>query len=336
MAAIGIDLGGTKIQALRVEGRHDAGDGLAVTGSARVPTPRVGGADAVVDAIVEAVLLVGTDDVTAIGCSFAGPVDHRLGVALAAPNVADLRGTVPLAAMLRERLGVHVAVENDVNAGTWGEHVLGAGRGCRDLAGVFPGTGVGGGLVLDGVLRRGPHGTAGEVGHMVIRDGGRTPASGLVDGTVEAYAGRATMEATARRWRARGRRSAADSALFTIAQRKGRDRLTSGTFRKAWDLGDRTARRLVAEAERALAVAIASLHNALDLEVVVLGGGMAEAFGDGLRDRVDAQVRELVLVPHSAPELRCAELGDLAGALGAMLIATGDPTGERIVGRPVA
>lgn len=301
------------------------GGGLVVTSWARVPTPRSGGAVAVADAIAEAAEEAGTESVTAVGCSFAGPVDHARGVVLAAPNVADLGDhpgeEVPIAALLRERLGVPVAVENDVNAGTWGEYVLGAGRGRRDVAGVFPGTGVGGGLVLDGVLRRGPHGTAGEIGHMVIRDGGRSPASGAVDGTVEAYAGRASMEATARRWQAEDRRGAAQSELFSIARRKGRDRLTSRTFRRAYDAGDATAVRLVAEAERALAVAIASLHNAVDLELVVLGGGTAEAFGDALVARVDEQVRRLVLVPASAPELRAAQLGDLAGALGAALLA---------------
>ncbi len=146
-------------------------------------------------------------------------------------------------------------VDNDVRVAVLGEFRRGAGRPYRNLLGVFVGTGVGGGLVLGGRLREG-RGAAGEIGHTVVKDGGRRCSCGR-RGHLEAYAGRGSMERTARRWQARGRRT----VLFEVMEEKGRDRLTSGVIAAALKEGDPMATRLVDQAVWALGLGLASAQN---------------------------------------------------------------------------
>lgn len=319
MRVIGVDLGGTKVQSVAVDveaiGGADAGGpadaASLVLAEDRRPTPGTEGRDAVLGAVVDSVRAVGLDDVAAVGIGVPGPVDAE-GVVLRAPNLAGFDSSVAVGEILRERLGVVVAVDNDVNVAVLGEHRIGAARGCRDVLGVWCGTGIGGGLILDGELRRGPHGYAGELGHIVVKLRGRKPPEGI-EGSLEAYAGRASMENHARKRMAEGHRS----RLMEIAAAKGKDHFTSSVFRKAVKEGDHEAVALIDAAVDALGAGVGSAVNLLNLERVVLGGGVADSFGDDFVDRVAAAMEPFLIAPESAPHVVAATLGDYGGALGA-------------------
>src|ERR671925_1257653 len=188
----GIDLGGTKIQAVVVD---DAG---AVEGEERVPTPTSGGpadvAEAMADALRTAAGQAGTDsaELAGVGVGSPGIVDGRKGIVTSARNLPDWEDSFQLAGALAGSLGTRVKIENDVQVATDAEFELGAGRPYRSLLGVFWGTGVGGGLILDGRPWTG-RGGAGEIGHVVVElDGARCTCGRR--GCMEAYAGRAAME----------------------------------------------------------------------------------------------------------------------------------------------
>ena len=201
----GIDLGGTKIQTAIV----DAGG--KVSGEARRPTPTSGGpqdvADAMAAALREAAEQAGVETAAleGVGVGSPGDADEKTGVVSGARNLPGWEGSFPLAETLKEALGTEVRVGNDVQVATEAEFHLGAGREFQSLIGVFWGTGVGGGLVLDGKPWLG-RGAAGEIGHMVVKRGGAKCPCGR-KGCMEAYAGRSAMEAEARRQHEEGHKT---------------------------------------------------------------------------------------------------------------------------------
>jgi glucokinase len=227
----GIDLGGTKIEAIIVDARN------GVLGSARHPTPTTGGpadvARAMAAALREAASGAGVTPAQLRGVGVGSPgAVGPLGTVTAARNLPGWEGTFPLGGTLAEALGTRVFVGNDVQVGTDAEFALGAGKPYRSLLGVFWGTGVGGGLILDGQPFHG-RGGAGEIGHMVFKPGGRKCGCGN-RGCMEAYAGRASLEAKARREMKRGTKS----KLVKIMQSHGRDRFTSSIWFHAVEHGD--------------------------------------------------------------------------------------------------
>jgi glucokinase len=213
---------------------------------------------------------------------------------------------------LAAALDLPVLVENDVNAAIAGEHANGAAVGHADVLGLWLGTGVGGGFVLDGELRRGPRGITGEIGHMVVHPGGRRCGCGG-RGHLEAYAGRAAMEREARRRDAAGART----ALVELA---GEGRMKSSVFAKALDRGDEVAAELIDDAVEALGSALSSIVMIVDVSLVVVGGGLAEKLGRDLISRIAVATAELL--PDDV-DLAFAEaaLGDDAGAIGAAHLA---------------
>ena len=192
----GIDLGGTKMEAIVVD------DANAVLGQARRETPRSGGPPEVVRelaaALGEAAAGAGVEpaQLAGVGVGSPGVVDPDAGTVARASNLPDWADAFPLAAALGEQLGVSVAVGNDVRVAVEAERVLGAGRTYRSFLGVWWGTGVGGAVVVDGRLWLG-RGSAGELGHVVVRRGGARCTCGR-RGCLEAYAGRGAMEQRAR------------------------------------------------------------------------------------------------------------------------------------------
>jgi glucokinase len=302
----GIDLGGTKIQGVIL-------DGDDVVADRKVPTPGTGGAD-IASAIAEMVHTMGVDGVDGIGIGAPGVIDRDRGVVLRAPNLA-IDASVALADLVADATGVdrsRVVLDNDVNAGTIAEHRLGAAVGAVDVLCVFVGTGVGGGLVLGGNLRRGPRGLTGEIGHVVVRDGGRRCGCGGL-GHVEAYAGRRCLEARARELHERGRRT----ALVDLA---GDARMKSSVFSKAVAAGDEVVQELLAEAAEALGAALASAVALIDLDLIVLGGGLAGKLGEPFAAAVDDAVHRRLFVPTLPLRVVPAALGDLGGAIGAALL----------------
>lgn len=304
MTVAGIDLGGTKILGVVL-------DGDKVKHKAKVATPP-GGPDAVVAAIAECIGELGSRHIDAIGVGVPGAVDRDAGEVRRAPNLAGFGERVPLAAMLRDALGVErVGLENDVTAATRAEHRQGAAEGVDDVLTVFVGTGVGGGLVLRGHLHAGATGAAGEFGHMVVVEGGRVCGCGGF-GHVESYAGRGSIEREARRRFDAGE----PTRLVELA---GEGRMKSGVLAEALDDGDAMANELMDEAVRALGAGIASVVNLLDLPLVVVGGGVAEKLGAAFVGRVEEATRARLFLATSPVRVVPAALGDLGGAVGAAL-----------------
>ncbi|HEY2430212.1 MAG TPA: ROK family protein, partial [Acidimicrobiales bacterium] len=191
------------------------------------------------------------------------------------------------------------------------------GRPYKNLLGVFIGTGVGGGLVLEGRLRQG-RGSAGEIGHTLVKPGGRRCPCGQ-RGHLEAYAGRLSIEEAARRKQAKGTKT----KLFEIMEAKGRDRVSSSVIADALDKEDDLTVRLVDQAVRALGVALSNAQNLLDLEALIVGGGLGDRLGPPFVRRVEDALLPRLRVPDRPPAVLGTELGDLSGSVGAAVLAGG-------------
>jgi glucokinase len=183
------------------------------------------------------------------------------------------------------------------------------------VLGVFWGTGVGGGLILGGKPWLG-RGGAGEIGHMVVQIGGRRCGCGRL-GCMEAYAGRASMEARARKREEKGHKT----DLFKLMRDRGRTRLTSSIWAHALEKDDRVATELIDEAIEALGAGVASAVNLLDVEAVILGGGLGVRFGQPFADRLSEAMHPHLFNDQNPPDVLVAALGDLGGAIGAALLA---------------
>jgi glucokinase len=211
-------------------------------------------------------------------------------------------------------LRTEVRVGGDVQVATEAEFRLGAGKPYDSILGVFWGTGVGGGLVLDGKPWIG-RGNAGEIGHIVIaRGGARCPCGRR--GCLEAYAGRGPMEAKARAEHEEGTKT----RLFKIMEERGHDRLKSSVWEKALEQGDKLAERLIDRAVKALGAGIGSAVNLVDVEAVILGGGLGVRLGEPYLGRIEKQAAKHLFVDERPPAMHVAALGDLGGAIGASLL----------------
>jgi len=308
----GLDLGGTKIQAVVTDGE------AKVLGKARRETPQRGGPDAVVLELAEA-LREALDDarvepmgLAGVGVGAPGSIEVETGTVIQVANIEGWELPYALGPALAEELGRPVTIGNDVNVAVEAERRYGAGRGFDSFLGVFWGTGVGGGIVIDGRQIVG-RGSAGEIGHVCASPGGLRCNCGL-DGCVEAYAGRGALEE-------RARELAKDRAtvLFEIMEERGRDRLTSGVWLRALQAGDELAEELILGAVDALGVGIGSAVTLLDVEAVIIGGGLGERLGPDWLSRIEAAARSHTFF-RDPPVYRLAQLGDLGGAIGASLL----------------
>jgi glucokinase len=310
----GIDLGGTKIQTAIVKPDGE------VLGEARQPTPTSGGpadvARTMSEALREAAAAadVKPEELEGVGVGSPGDANEKTGVVSTARNLPRWEGSFPLGETLSQALGTEVRVGNDVQVATEAEFHLGAGREFQSLLGVFWGTGVGGGIVLDGKPWLG-RGAAGEIGHMVVKRGGAKCPCGR-KGCLEAYAGRAAMEAEARREHEEGHKT----DLFKLMEKHEKPRLTSGIWERAIDHGDHLATKLIDRAIEALGTGIASAVNLLDPEAVIIGGGLGIRFGDRYMDSLKKEMGVHLFIDERPPAVRVASLGDLGGAIGASLL----------------
>jgi glucokinase len=310
----GIDLGGTKVQTVVVDADNK------VLGQARHPTPETGGPEAVAREIIvtmrEAADQAGvkTTDLAGVGVGSPGDADEKTGVVSDARNLPDWIGPFPLGERLSADLGVPVRVGNDVTVAVQGEFELGAAKEFDTILGVWWGTGVGGGLILNGKPWLG-RGAAAEIGHVVVKIGGARCTCGR-KGCMEAYAGRMAMEIKARKEVKRG----AKTDLFKIMEERGRDRLTSGIWERALKHGDDLATRLMDRAVKALGAGVASCVNVIDPEAVIIGGGLGVRMGEKYVRRIAARMHPHLFVDDRPPEIRLAALGDQGGAIGAALL----------------
>jgi glucokinase len=313
---IGVDVGGTKIAAAVVT---PAGK---ILGREKAPTPRGRRASAVLSAIVDVVEDAMRDaDVKprrlkAVGIGVPGIVDAAGGRVVAAPNI-PIAGA-PIAATLRRRFGVEVTLGNDVNLGVLGERWLGAGRGVDDVVGVFPGTGVGGGVVCGGRLLTGAHGAAAELGHIVLNPGGPLCGCGA-RGCLEAYASRTAIERDLREGARAGRRTE------IVSINGGRlDVIKSRVLAEALRRRDPLVTEVMRAAAERLGDGCVAARHCFDPKLIVLGGGLVEACGGFILPIVRARIAADPLF-RRVGECRVApaKLGDYATILGAVALARG-------------
>ena len=310
MYYIGIDLGGTNVAAAAVD---QAG---TILGKASLPTPRgaervAGQMAAAVEAAAQAagVTVAGAE---AVGVGSPGAIDPENGVVDFWANL-DFEN-VPLAAMVGERLGKPVYLENDANAAALGEYAAGAGKGSRSLVLITLGTGVGGGAVLDGRLYTGFNHAGLEVGHMVIEHGGRPCTCGRL-GCFEAYCSATALIRRTRQVMEEER----DSLLWQIAGDP--ERVNGRTPFDAAARGDAAGGKLIDEYIEYLACGVASLVNIFQPEVLCVGGGPS-AQGETLLAPVRYILDREDYARNNVRRTRLmgAALGNDAGIIGAALL----------------
>jgi glucokinase len=254
-----------------------------------------------------------------VGLGAPGPLDPKAGLILKTPNLKGWN-KVPVVRRLRRSLGLPVLLENDARCAAWAEFRLGAGKGCRDMAMLTLGTGVGGGIILDGALRRGPDHTAGELGFLYLdRAPGAPRAAFGLPGSLEGLASATALAQAARASLKRRPRG----PLWRLCQGRP-ERVDAAMVHRALALGDPHARAAWDQAGQALGLASASLINALNLEHLVFGGGVMAGGGKELLSRVK---RTAKAGAYPQAFRRCtfsaAMLGPDAGAIGAADLALG-------------
>src|SRR3989449_2738605 len=308
--AIGVDAGGTKVEALLV----DVVGGGRILDRRLAQTPATD-AEATTRTIVALAreLMGERNDVAALGVGAAGMVD-RSGVMRFAPNVAWRE--VPLAEKIRSGVGLPTLVDNDANVAAWGEFRFGAGRGSADMLLVTVGTGIGGGIVAGGKLFRGGHGFAGEIGHIIVEPNGPLCGCGNLGCWEQVASGRAIGRL--------GREAAQEHPESLIVELSGGEAsaVTGLAVTAAAMKGDPVAVRILAEVGRRLGEGIAGLVNILDPDMVVVGGGVIEA-GELILEPARRAFLDSVEAPEHRPEvpLVAAMMGNDAGAVGAADLA---------------
>jgi len=305
---LGIDIGGTNVK-LALVGR----DGRTL-GGRTIPTDAAGGPEPAVERITAAAsqLLAAHGPARALGVASAGIVDHAAKLVLDAPNLRRWE-RVPFAAQLGAKLDLPVQLENDVNAMAFAEWSCGAGRGARHLLCLTLGTGVGGGLILDGNLYRGAAGAAGEAGHTPVERSG-PPCSCGSTGCLERFVGASAIVEHARN---RMAGETHPSRLRELSETS----LTPRAIADAATGGDLLAQEILADIGAWLGVGLAGFANLLNPERIVVGGGIAAA-GDWILGPARRVLRERAMsVPGAGVEVVCAELANDASLVGAALLA---------------
>jgi glucokinase len=307
---VGIDLGGTNMQIGVVDQRN------RIIGREGKKTRAEEGSKRVIERIAKGVGEACTDAgvplqrIKAVGIAAAGAIDIAHGIVLDAPNLKWRN--LPLRNRLQELLDRPVVVDNDVNGAVWGEYRLGAGQGGGDVVGVWVGTGIGGGLVLNHRLYYGEYFTAGEIGHTVLDPGGKAGRR-----TLEDLCSRTGMARAIKAGLRRHPRSVIRSLTDGTGQIKGSKQLAA-----AYHQDDPLTVKVVNEAADHLGIALANLVTTLAVDMVIVGGGVTEALGPSYvrrirrsfeRDVFPARCRQCRIVP--------TRLADNAGLLGAALLA---------------
>lgn len=282
MSRVGIDVGGTKCFGVLVDENGD------VVRDVRYPTPP---ADELIDLLQS--MFIELDGSASLGIGVPGLITTE-GVIKASPNMRGAKN-VPVGPELRNRLGVAVHVENDATMAAYGEWKIGAARGAQNAVMVTLGTGIGGGIVMGGELHRGANGFTGEIGHMVVQHDG-----------VECVCGR----------RGCWERYASGSALKMLSGGMSGEDVFAAHAR-----GDAHAQKVVAEFADWIAVGLANMTNICDPEVIVIGGGVVQSFGEVIESVRASFVSALYSSEMRAhPRLEIAMLGERAGAIGCALI----------------
>ena len=312
---IGVDMGGTKILSAVIDAEGN------ILGTAKVPTKADAGTSVVIDRIADSIQkAIGTSGVNetsieAVGIGAPGPLDPETGVVIFAPNLGWR--DVPLKAELEARVGIPTFVDNDVNVGTLGEHAFGAGKGVQNIVGIFVGTGIGGGIILQGELFHGASKTAGEIGHIIVKADGPRCGCGR-RGCLEALASRTAMTKQFQKAiKKKGKKS-----VISKLTNGDLSAIRSGVLAKAIRANDKLTLKIFKKATKYLGIGIGSIVNFLNPEMIILGGGVVEALDDTFLDNIRAAAAKYAL-PNTLDGVQIvrAKLGDNSGILGAAALA---------------
>lgn len=316
---LGLDVGGSRVKA----GILDATGAIAAQRT--VPTPSTSTPRVVLDLLVRLVGELSAEagikpaELAGIGIGFPGLVDARAGVVKACVNLQDWHN-IPVSTMLANRMAgsVPVTIANDANAAALGEyhHYRTHHPKIEHLALITLGTGVGAGIVLGGVMFEGGMGLAGEVGHMIVRANGRKCACGQY-GCLERYASASAIVERVREMIGRG----AESSLLGVMNDPARKMTASDVFAAGAD-GDALARRIIEEAAEFLAIGCVNLCRVIDLQAIIIGGGITGA-GDQLLKPLLANfhVQNWSVAEAPTPDIRLTSLGGDAGFIGCAALA---------------
>ena len=312
---VGVDMGGTKILASVI-----SADGSIISQS-KTATRADKDANDVIDRIAQCIreaigeAEIESTEIRAIGIGAPGPLDPETGVVIFAPNLGW--SNVPLKSELEARMGIPTFLDNDVNLCTLGESTFGVGQGVKSLVGIFVGTGIGGGIILDGKLFHGASDTAGEIGHIIVKSNGPRCGCGNL-GCLEAVASRTAIT---RQLRKAILKHGKMSILLKL-DGGNLGLIRSSTLAKAVRRGDKLTAKVMRRAQKYLGIGVASIINFLNPEMIVLGGGVIEAMGGeflaGIRRAAEKHVLPSTM---DGVQIVGAKLGDNAGVVGAAVLA---------------
>lgn len=320
---VGLDIGGTNIVVGLVPFRGGLPQGLR----SKRTHPERGGEDVVVrasalvrEAVEEVLGRHGGGEVLGVGIGSPGPLNRETGMVLETPNLGFTN--FPLRDLISEASGYNATLDNDANCATFGEWWQGAGRGATTLVGLTLGTGIGGGLVLNGEIHHGASDAAAEFGHMTIDTTGRKCKCGNY-GCLEAYASGPNIAARA----VEGLEAGVESVLCELVE--GRlEEITAATVYEAVVLGDAFADEVMRETAKVLGVGIANLLNALNPDAVVIAGGVTRA-GDHIFEPLRKEVRRRAFRSAvNACRIVPAALPETAGVIGAAGVYKKERFGE--------
>lgn len=316
---VGIDLGGTSMFAAVVDDREGQ-----ILGQAKRKTHAELGAIVVVERIVQTVhkaiknAELAKSDILGVGIGIPGPLHPDTGIVVNCPNMGPTWNDFALADTLSALLALPVTIDNDVNVGAVGEHTYGAGRNTQDMLAIFVGTGIGGGLIIDGQLHGGARDSAGEIGHMVLLPDGPMCGCGC-RGHAEALASRTAIERDIRTALAEGK----ESLVLGLMKDGEQGIMSAGIIGQAYDSGDEVTRVAVAGAQYYLGLLLANCVNLLDPEAIIVGGGVLERMGDAYLEPARQVAVQHYVNKSDLDRVRIvrAELGDYSGAMGAAVLA---------------
>jgi glucokinase len=306
---VGFDLGGTKMHCAIFD------EQMRKVGHRKRRTRQDLGVEGGLERIAETILRVTGDlqiqpsQIAGIGIGCPGPVETEKGLVRVAVNLGW--ENVKVGSFLEKRFNCPVAVLNDVDAGVYGEHIAGAGKGSRSTLGIFPGTGIGGGCVYDGQILRGRKLSCMEIGHIKISSSGRTGGS-CMTGTLEAEASRLAIAAELAKLAYRGEAPNLFAAVGTDLAA-----IRSKVIFEAIAAGDTEVERVLMSACETIGQGIANVVLLICPDCVVLGGGLVEAMPDRFFKHIAMVARNCVFECYRDQfEVRLAKLGDDAGAVG--------------------
>ena len=314
---IGVDIGGSNMAA----GLFDEDKKLIITAKVKSRAKEdadiiIGQLFKVIDKLIESIPV--DKKLLAIGIGVAGLIDIKTSTMRNSVNI-NING-VNFKTLIKEKYDVLAKVDNDVNVGVIGEWKYGAGIGHDDIVGVFVGTGIGGGLILDGKLYTGNSGLAGEIGHTTVKQGGLYCKGCGTQGCLEAYAGKVGLENRIEHLAKKGIKS---TLIDLVIANNGK--LKSSYIKYALAENDEVALDIFSEAMEYLGAGLASVVNMLNPSLVILGGGVMEAVGEQYLDKIKRVVQGSTF-PGSFSEcdFKLAKLGDAAGIYGAMQIVASE------------